>query len=193
MLNIKILKHYKIETKLFQEFKKIKPDSLICSFSKILFEKYFNYLKKNKGIIIIAYKSKQIVGILIFERSSKITLDFLEKNKFEILLNLFLSKYLSDKKILFFLVINYFFFKKKIKFFKNNILLIAVNKNYRRKKIGKRMITFLRKKIKQSIFVMTDRSNNLAKSFYKQNKFYFLKNINYGNRSLSIFYSKKLY
>ena len=82
---------------------------------------------------------------------------------------------------------------KKIKFFKNNILLIAVNKNYRRKKIGKRMITFLRKKIKQSIFVMTDRSNNLAKSFYKQNKFYFLKNINYGNRSLSIFYSKKLY
>jgi ribosomal protein S18 acetylase RimI-like enzyme len=192
MFIIKKLKNSKIGINLFNELKKIKPDSLICSFSHILVEKYFDYLKKNQGIIVSAFKFNKIIGILIFEKSSKNTLDFLANNKLKIFLNLFFSKDLLDKKKLFSLIFNFFFFKKHSKFFKNNIVLFAINKRFRGKHIGKKMVSYLRTKVKEKIYVMTDNCNYSAKYFYKKNNFIFLNNIKYGKRLLSVFYSNKI-
>lgn len=191
MFVIDEFKKNKINYKYFKSFKNIKTDSLICSFSYKLIERYFTYLIKNNGKVIIAYKSFEIIGILVFEKNTKSTMKFLSENKFNIFINLFFSKYLTDKIILFNLVKNFIFLKKENINIENNILLIAVNKVHRGKKIGEKLITYLKNIINEKIFVMTDKSNFQAIKFYKKNKFKFYKNTEYGFRKLSIFYLKK--
>ena len=184
-------KHFsKVNKKFLNELKQIKPDSLLFSFSRQLILKYFKYLLKKDGIIIFITKNKKIYGCLIFEKSTKDTLDFLKKNSILILKNLLFSKYFTDKIILINIVVNWIFFNKQVSSYKNNIIIIAVKKKMRGNQIGTKLILFLKKNIKQRIYVMAYASNILAHKFYIKNNFKLEKNIKYGLRKLKVYYYK---
>ena len=181
-------KHFtRINKKFLNELKQIKPDSLLFSFSKKLILKYFKYLSKKDGIIIFITKNKKIYGCLIFEKSTEDTLNFLKNNSILIFKNLLFSKYLTDKIILINIVVNWIFFNKPDSLYRNNIIIIAVKKEMRGNQIGTKLISFLKKKIKEKIYVMAYANNILAHKFYIKNNFKLKKNIKYGLRKLKVY------
>jgi ribosomal protein S18 acetylase RimI-like enzyme len=181
-------KHFhKINNFFLKEIKKIKPDSLLFSFSKKLFLKYFKYLLKKDGLILLIKKDKKVYGCLIFEKCTGDTINFLNDNSISILKNLFFSRYLIDKIILINIIFNRVFFNKKISLYKNNIIIIAVKNEVIGQGIGTKLILFLKKKVKSKIHVMTDVNNIQAQKFYIKNNFKIKKNIRYGLRKLKVY------
>lgn len=168
-------------------FKKIKSDSLICSFSPSLQNNFFDMIVKNNGRVLLAIKKNNIVGILVMERNNHETLKFLIRNKIKIAFHLLFSRYLSDKKILINYFFNFIFFKNINKTFNNNIVLVAVIPSERGKKIGEKLLNKLKKNVQKKIFVMTDEENYLSQKFYKKNNFKLEEKIYYGMRKLIVY------
>ena len=181
-------KHYlKLQKFLITELKKVKDDSLIFSFSKKILLNYFYFILKMGGIVFLITHNKKIYGCMVLEKSSKNTLSFFKKNSFVIIKNLIFSKYLSDKIIFTKLFFNWIFFKDNRINYINNIIIIAVKKQLRRKKFGSKLIKILKSKVKNKIHVMTDKNNIAAQKFYLKNGFIKKKEINYGLRKLIVF------
>jgi|TARA_B100001964_G_C14095569_1_gene536856 ribosomal protein S18 acetylase RimI-like enzyme len=181
----KILKDTK--KKISKNFKYIKDDSLICSFSENLLKNFFDVVVKKNGKVLIAYKKSKIVGLLVMENKSIDSISFFKRNILNISLNLLFSKNMSDKKILLRYFFNFLFMKKDNVIIKNNIILVAVVPSERGKNIGKKLIKKLIKLVNSNLFVSTDSDNFRAQNFYKKNKFKYFKQIYYGIRKLYLY------
>ena len=175
----------------YKKIKNIKDNSLICSFSTNLQRNFFKTITRKGGKVLLALKKTTIVGLLVMEKKSSHTLDFLKKNLIKIILNLLFSKYWSDKKILFNYFINFLFMKENKILIKNNIVLVAVISSERGKKIGNKLIKKLKKITNKNIYVTTDYNNYKAQNFYKKNNFKFFNETFYGIRKLCIYKYKK--
>lgn len=183
MLKIKEWYQLKEKNKFSINIENIKINSLICSIPKNILIKYLNNVEKN-GRVIVCQK-KEIIGLLIFETNPIRSINFLKKNLIDIIFGLLFKKNLRSKIILLKYFIDYIFFKKIN--LKNQIILLAVKKNFRNIGIGKKLINFLLKKKYQSICVTSDFNNYRAHNFYQKNNFFFYENINLGLRKIKVF------
>ena len=183
MLKIKEWYQLKEKNKFSIDIENIKINSLICSIPKNILIKYLNNVEK-KGRVIVCQK-KEIIGLLIFETNPIRSIKFLKKNLIDIIFGLLIKKNLRSKIILIKYFIDYIFFKKIN--LKNQIILLAVKKNFRNIGIGKKLINFLLKKKYQSICVTSDFNNYRAHNFYQKNNFFFYENINLGLRKIKVF------
>lgn len=125
-------------------------------------------------------KKKNILGFILYGDDKEINYKILVKNFFKIILIFF--KYLFNLdyiKLIKFLDVSIFFvlslFFKLNLFFDQELLIIVVDKKYRSKKIGSKLLSYSnnqlkRKKIKL-ILVKTLIKYNRSILFYKKNKF----------------------
>ena len=67
----------------YKKIKNIKDNSLICSFSTNLQRNFFKTITRKGGKVLLALKNTTIVGLLVMEKKSSHTLDFLKKNNFK--------------------------------------------------------------------------------------------------------------
>ena len=174
------------------------PKSVLVNFQKKYITKYFfRYIIDNNNFIsICAIIKNKCVGLLIVNLNKKkfsfkfliITFYFalkaFFKNKRKILHKLFHIKF-SQRKI--------FHSRDVINYNYAEILYIGVDKNFRRKKIGQKLLIFFEEKIKKKIkkIIVSSENSYEAVKFYKHNNYKIIGNESRFNKK-NILLVKKL-
>ena len=184
-----MITYQKINKKYITQITKIWEYGLKDNLYSVLGARFIsNYLnlilkiKENKTFIAIDKRKNKVVGFVIFGKENKTNLKILSSNFLNIIIIIL-------KKILFFQVKDLFRFIdvflylmissfSKINFVKSTeLLIIVVEKSYRSKKVGKKLldksISLIKKDNKKLKFIHVVTLSKLEKSinFYQKNKF----------------------
>jgi len=184
-----LITYQKINKKYITQITKIWEYGLKDNLYSVLGARFIsNYLnlilkiKENKTFIAIDKRKNKVVGFVIFGKENKTNLKILSSNFLNIIIIIL-------KKILFFQVKDLFRFIdvflylmissfSKINFVKSTeLLIIVVEKSYRSKKVGKKLldksISLIKKDNKKLKFIHVVTLSKLEKSinFYQKNKF----------------------
>jgi len=161
-------------------------------FSKKMLEQYFENLLELNDFNLVLYndEQKELLGYVIAGYNSQEAVNnFIKKNYFAVILTLiknprFLSEKISE-------VSEKIFGTKYKKKAKCRLYLIAVNKNYKGKGIGKQLINYLENEFKENglnFYGLSVRKDNKdAIGFYNQNNY----KVEFEN-SKSIYYIKEI-
>lgn len=165
-----LIEKFKIDKKysnlLYHFFKKNLPTSLLSNIGNSLFFKFCKYLEKKSKTRYYLLCNKNITSCLIFTQKGYEVINFFRKNSFNILFKLLFSFNLYNK----YLIINSFFasfYKLNNELFKNEIVIIATDKNCRRKGYASLLIQNVLKKYR----MLNVKSELVSKKFYIKNNF----------------------
>ena len=166
-------------------------DNIYSVLGPIFIKEYLNLIlkiKENRGFIAVDKRKKKVIGFVIFGKEEQISSKILKKNLIKIIFKLcgkiFLFK--IDDLLKFIDVLFYLVFLKfnKVDFNKSTeLLIIVVEKSYRSKKIGNKLINksilSLKKENKKLGYINVVTLKRLKRSvnFYKKNKFNIKKKI----------------
>lgn len=166
-------------------------DNIYSVLGPIFIKEYLNLIlkiKENRGFIAVDKRKKKVIGFIIFGKEEGISFKILRKNLIKIVLKLFEKFFLFKLNDLlkFIDVLIYLLFLKlyKVNFNKSTeLLIIVVEKSYRSRKIGNKLINksilFLKKENKKLRYINVVTLKRLKRSvnFYKKNKFNIKKKI----------------
>ena len=166
-------------------------DNIYSVLGPIFIKEYLNLIlkiKENRGFIAVDKRKKKVIGFIIFGKEEGISFKILRKNLIKIVLKLFEKFFLFKLNDLlkFIDVLIYLLFLKlyKVNFNKSTeLLIIVVEKSYRSRKIGNKLINksilFLKKENKKLRYINVVTLKRLKRSvnFYKNNKFNIKKKI----------------
>ena len=166
-------------------------DNIYSVLGPIFIKEYLNLIlkiKENRGFIAIDRRKKKVIGFVIFGKEEQINLKILKKNFIKIIFKLcrkiFLLKVNDLLKFIDVLVYLLFLKFNKADFNKSSeLLIIVVEKSYRSRKIGNKLINksilFLKKENKKLKYINVVTLKRLKRSvnFYKKNKFSIKKKI----------------
>lgn len=156
----------KCAKKLYYFFGNNLPNSLLSNIGHSLFFEFCKYLEKRSETKYYLLFKRNIISCLIFTRNGYEVINFLRRNIFKISIKLLFNMNLFNK----YLLINSFFaslYNLNEKFFKNEIIIIATDKNFR----NRGSASLLVKKVFRKYKILNVKSEIDSKKFYKRNNF----------------------
>jgi len=158
------------QQEIFSNIKTIKHDSLIARLRPDLLTKYFVVVCKSGGEVIFAKNNEGlIIGLLVFNRDNRITLNFLKEYKLALVSTLGFSFSMTDKILLYKSIINSILIKDlDNEYTKNEISLVAVLDKYQGKGVGTSMINEILQIPDEIIHIKTDEGNLGARALYRK-------------------------
>lgn len=175
--------------------KKTIKEALFSKLGVIFLKKMYTQLLKRRnfsGYCFIDEKTKEIVGFVTYSMDKKFFSTFVKNNFFVLSLNVIIAILKKPSTISNLIDTLFCLFKDNLNL-ESEIFSIAINEKYQGKSIGKELIKKTIKDLKdkkiKSLKVLVD-SKLSANTFYKKQKFTFVKKIKTGKRSINIYQLK---